>query len=234
MQGLTRKLSFASAFLRQRDYDEVRAILHSKLWYTEQALGLRRDLSLPFVAPDALISMTVRPVLAADLRIMLDVNEMGISREERRDRAIRLHLANAGFAHCYVAVTEGNRPCFIQWVMLPSENRILHRAFNGLFPPLAADEVLLEGAYTPAAFRGRHIMPAAMALIAEAAGELGAARVITFVGSENTPSLKGCKRAGFVPYATRRAVHRFGYRQTTFSPLPLGTPFPFDLPGASG
>ena len=39
-----------------------------------------------------------------------------------------------------------------------------------------------------------------MAQIAERGTDLGARWVITFVTVDNIPSLKGCQRAGFVPY----------------------------------
>jgi len=43
------------------------------------------------------------------------------------------------------------------------------------------------------------IMPAAMARIAEHGRDVGARHVMTFVGTDNIPSLKGCKRSGFAP-----------------------------------
>ena len=61
---------------------------------------------------------------------------------------------------------------------------------------------------TPQAYRGRHIMPAAMARIAEKATALGARRVITFVADDNVPSLKGCARAGFAPVSARHLRRR--------------------------
>ena len=53
---------------------------------------------------------------------------------------------------------------------------------------LAADEALLEGAYTPASHRGLGIMPAAMALIAEKPRRSAPGHVIDFV--DGTTSLR--------------------------------------------
>lgn len=224
MPDVRRKLAFAAQFLRQRDFRQIGVILGTKLWYAEQAIGLMREMSLPFPAPQALIPISIRAARPEDVHRMLDGTEPGISPEERRDRASRLHLYEAGFSGCYVAVTAEDAPCFIQWLIPATENRLLHTSFGGLFPHLAMDEALLEGAYTPVAFRGQRIMPAAMALLAEKAAKLGAARALTFVGADNGASLKGCERAGFTPYITRRAVHRLGYRRTAFVPLPESTP----------
>jgi len=228
VQRVARKLSFARDFVEQRDFGEIGAILRTKAWRTEHALGLCRTLATPFLAPAALIPISVRPIEPNDVRALLNVSESGLSQAERRDRTSRLHLLDAGFASCYVAVTSEGQACYIQWLISPDENDRLQEAFDGLFPRLAPTEMLLEGAYTPAAFRGQRIMPAAMALIAEKAADRGAARALTFVGDDNVPSLKGCKRAGFVPCLRREAIHRLGHRRMVFTPLPAGTPFAFD------
>jgi hypothetical protein len=49
------------------------------------------------------------------------------------------------------------------------------------------------------------------------------------VCDENIPSLKGCKRAGFVPYKLRRVKNCFLRRTITFTLLPEGTSYPFDI-----
>src|SRR4051812_36156385 len=95
---------------------------------------------------------------------------------------------------CYVAADRRNDdPCFIQWLMGPKDNSKIQPFFGkGNFPILREDEALLENAYTPVQSRGQGIMAAAMARIAEHAAELGCRYVITFVGSENVVSLRGC------------------------------------------
>jgi RimJ/RimL family protein N-acetyltransferase len=89
----------------------------------------------------------------------------------------------------------------------------LRAYFKGIFPRLAPDEALLEGAYTPAQYRGLGIMPAAMARIAEHGVAIGARWVVTFVSDDNIPSLKGCDRAGFSPFV-RRVERWKGLRRT--------------------
>ena len=141
-----------------------------------------------------------------------------------------MHLLDAGFTSYFVATTADDQACYIQWLISPRENVLLQESFDGLFPRLAANEMLLEGAYTPVAFRGQRIMPAAMALIAERAADLGAERALTFVSDDNIPSLKGCKRAGFAPCLQRQAIHRLGRCRMIFAPLAAGTPNAFDVP----
>jgi hypothetical protein len=60
----------------------------------------------------------------------------------------------------------------------------------------------------------------AMARIAAEAQRFGVRWVLTFVGEENTASIKGCNRAGFLPYVTRHESWRFLRRKVNFMPLP--------------
>jgi RimJ/RimL family protein N-acetyltransferase len=116
----------------------------------------------------------------------------------------------------------------MQWLIGPEQNELLQSYFKGIFPPLQHDEALLEGAFTPEEFRGRRIMPAAMAQIAGRAAEIGAQRVLTFVTHDNVPSLKGCRRSGFAPCLTRNDRWRHFHHHISFSALPAGTLLPFE------
>jgi RimJ/RimL family protein N-acetyltransferase len=107
----------------------------------------------------------------------------------------------------------------MQWAIPSGENDRMRAFFGNLFPALGPNEALLEGAYTPPAYRGKGIMSEAMARVAENAGALGARWVITFVDQRNTASLKGCVRAGFAPYLKRHERFRLLHRQVRFEPI---------------
>ena len=184
-----------------------------------EAVGLRRDLAVPFEAPRAAIPIEVRPLAERDIPHLLEPNVARLSAEERWDRASRKRLLEAGFGAPHVAVTDGDVPCYVQWLFGHKDNEFLGEYFHGAFPALAVDEALLEGAFTPAAFRGKRIMSAAMASIAERGTDLGARWVLTFVGTENTASLKGCARAGFSTYTGRLQEWRAFRCRTSFRPL---------------
>ena len=66
--------------------------------------------------------------------------------EEKWDRDQRLRLLEAGVGSCFVAVTADDLPCYTQWVFSSKDNEFLRSHFNGTFPALDADTVLLEGA----------------------------------------------------------------------------------------
>jgi GNAT superfamily N-acetyltransferase len=212
-----------------RALDLVRLVLAgdvAKAWWAvtyrmysdSTSLGLRRDLAIPFSGPSAKIPITVRPLTSADDLSALDP-EPALSADERLWRLAQLRLLRSGLGICYVAIAPEGKPCYMQWVMPSSENARLRAVFGNLYPALGPDEALLEGAYTPDAYRGKGIMGAAMTQVAERAAEVGARWVITFVDEQNQGSVKGCIRAGFAPYLKRRERFRLFYRQVTFDPI---------------
>jgi RimJ/RimL family protein N-acetyltransferase len=179
---------------------------------------MRRDLSLPFLGPNAKIPITVRPLAATDDLSALEPVP-GLTADERLWRLAQLRLLRSGIGVCYVAIAPGGRLCYMQWIMPSSENARLRAFFGNLYPKLGPDEALLEGAYTPDAYRGQGIMGAAMAQVAERAADVGARWVITFVDEQNQGSVKGCVRAGFSPYLRRRERFRLFYRDVSFDSI---------------
>jgi len=174
-------------------------------WY---AYGLRRDVDLEVKAPTARIPIAVRELLEADLPFLFGGQSPSISRQARLEIAHRVSFLAERVPTPYVAVDlRCGRPCFLQWLMTAKSNEEIQRYFRGRFPVLAHDEGLLEYAYTPAEYRGNGIMPAAMALITERAGEVGCRSVMTFVLRENAAALQGCAKAGFMPFVVRSDRH---------------------------
>ena len=192
------------------------------------SFGLRRDLRAPFAAPQAAIPLSIRPLREDDVARLFDLDDPNLSADERALRENRRAMARQRIKTGYVATNGDDEPCFVQWLLDARENERLRGYFKGIFPRLADDEALLEGAFTSEPQRGKRIMPHGMATVAERGGELGARWVVTFVADDNIASLKGCKRAGFSPYLRREERWRWFRRTLTFTPLPEGTPYPFD------
>ncbi|MEM9075499.1 MAG: N-acetyltransferase [Bacteroidota bacterium] len=171
-----------------------------------EAYGLRRDLTQPFENPKALIQIHIRPVEKGDNTFFSSDN-------------FNIGILSAKLQTCYIATDDGGTPCYRQWLMASGENSKIERFWKGLFPILKSDEALLENAFTIPDFRGKRVMPAAMALIAEKGHKLGARYILTFVDINNIPSLKGCKRSGFSPYTLRTEKWFLFNRTITFSEL---------------
>jgi GNAT superfamily N-acetyltransferase len=209
----------------------VRVVLHElrrRLWSDWTHYGLSRDLAVPFAAPNAKIPLEIRTLRKSDLPKLLGMNEHYVSDRGPYVRMHRLNFVGESIGTCYVATTDGDEPCYMQWLMSAPENDGISRYFKGIFPALDPDEALLEYAFTREDYQGKGIMPAAMARIAEKARDHGARRVITFVDHHNVPALKGCKRSGFEPYLIRVDRWRLFRRRVSFRPLPQGTPYPFE------
>lgn len=194
--------------------------------------GLRRDLTISHRAPPAKVPLRVRALRHVDIPALLDNHShSGRTIYDLMDRREFMKVMRP--INCFVAVTQDGKPCYMQWLITPAENMLIREHFGGLFPWLAADEVLLEQAYTAEEFRGLGIMPFAMSQIAEVGRSYGARWAITFVGHDNIPALKGCKRAGFRPYLIRREKWKWFQREISFEVLPSGAIYPFEEP-ASG
>ncbi|GIL02945.1 MAG: hypothetical protein BroJett030_28440 [Alphaproteobacteria bacterium] len=167
--------------------------------------GLSRDLAKPIETPSAKIPIEVRPMVDADLDLLLDADTAEGDSREKTELAWRRAFVNKGARGGFVAVDlRDGRPCYMQWLFGAADNDLVQRL--GSFPLLAPHEALLENAYTPLRYRGLGIMSAAMARIAERAADFGASQVLTFVDDDNIASLKGCQRAGFFPHMAHYRV----------------------------
>ena len=208
-----------TAIIREPDtikpvYGAARRRLRSDV----EAYGLRRDLTAPHTQPAAKIEISVRPMEDRDVAAVLDA-AADLTPDEKWDRSMRRRLLEAGIGAPHVAVTADDEACYTQWLFTSRDNADIARHFGGIFPRLDDDTALLEGAFTPVAWRGKGVMSAAMSRIAEKAGPLGARYVITFVGTDNPASLKGCAKAGFFPYLRRTQHFRMGRQRVEFELL---------------
>lgn len=191
-----------------------------RLYSNWRHYGLERDLDVAFAAPAAAVSIIVRPLREHDVSELLGMDDPRMSPRGPYVRMHRLNFLREGIGTCYVAATtDGDEPCYMQWLIPASENAAVRAYFGGRFPTLTADEALLEFAFTAERFQGKGIMPAAMARIAEEARGFGARRVITYVDHENVPALKGCWRAGFREYVVRIDKWRLFHRSFEFVDL---------------
>jgi GNAT superfamily N-acetyltransferase len=198
----------------------LRRALGTRLHSETFAVGLRRDLDCPFVHPAAKLPLVIRPLRSDDDLSILNIDQSGLASEVLFERLSQRRLINAGQPTCWVAIAPDDKVCYMQWLVAPSDNDRIRAQWDDLFPQLAPGEALLEGAFTGDAYRGQGIMAHAMSRIAVAARDFGARWVHTFVGVTNTPSLKGCKKAGFVPFQQRSENWWLLRRRVAFTPLP--------------
>jgi GNAT superfamily N-acetyltransferase len=190
------------------------------LWSEAAAVALRRDLATPLTARRPILPLIVRPVALSDVPALVDTDGNGIDGAGALLRVGAAHLLESGLDTCYVAVTEAGDPCYMQYLVLPTENAKLEDVFGGLIPPLEADEALIEFAFTLEKYRAQGIMPHALSSVAAKARESGARWLVTYVYASEPLLLRFYTRNGFMPFRVRRERYRFLRRRVSFDRLP--------------
>lgn len=218
---------FLGHLVRTGQAKTVVATVRQKIWTDTISFGLCRDLTVPFPAPAAAMPITIRKATEEDIARLMDPLEAGVSideLEERRDR--REECSSGMLPTSYVGVTDDGAPCFFQMLIYPEQNSISKKLWDKAFPVVQPGQVMLEGVLVPSTFRGKKIMPMAMARLSELARNDSTTEAITFVDSGNIASLKGCVRAGYVPYCHRIRRWRFFHETVSFVPISKNTPIP--------
>jgi hypothetical protein len=224
------KIRFVSYLVTTGRLGAVPSIIQHKLWSDTTSYGLRRDLTVPFPAPDAAIPIRVREATERDLEQIFRIDEPGLSREEIDERRDRQAEYEKGARWCYVAVTDDDVPCYFQTVFTYEQRDALRKVHGKGLPDLQPGQVIMEGALTPVRFRGKRIMPAAMTRITDLVTNDETREAITFVDLDNIPSLKGCVRSGYGPYCHRKNRWRFFRESAWYEPIPTDTV----IPGVTG
>jgi len=137
---------------------------------------------------------------------------------DRNEARLRARMCAAGIERLFVASVDG-KPAYAQWLISGADQEAVHAFFPRLYPQLADDEALLEGAYTFTDFRGQRAMAAGMSQLLFQARDEGLRSVITFVDAHYPPSMKGCARSGFEADSIRIDRRRLGLRRPQFRPL---------------
>jgi hypothetical protein len=201
---------------------ETGVMLHEirdRLYSNEVSMVLRRDLRDDRFAPEARIPLTLRPIQPSDFPLIL------------KERPRRLSVLLVDIPTCYVAVTDTGELAYMQWLIFDTEWEQFRPHFKGrLFAPLKPDECLFEFAYTFEKFRAKGVMGAALVMIGNQALKIrpNAHWAYNFIRQDNLPSLKGCRNAGFRPYARREERWRAGRLLQNFVSLGRGALFPFE------
>ena len=208
--------------LARGDLNTIATIIRFRLYSVVQGYGLVRDLREPFQTPSPKIPITVRPLREKDIPIIFKRPVSGIKSEDFVERKRRMHLLKTNIGTCYVALTQEDRPCYVQWRLTSDQNEMIRAFFGGWYPPIKEDEMILEYAFTLESYRSLGVMSCAMSQIAETGIDVGIRWAWTFVDTDNIPSLKGCVRAGFQPAIIRREKWWLFGRKVIFESLPEG------------
>jgi L-amino acid N-acyltransferase YncA len=122
-------------------------------------------------------------------------------------RAIeRTRRARAG--DLVVARTSGGRLAAVHFVHDERRRAALERVAPGMYPPMAADEVLTEGVWCRPELRGQGVVPAMLDASLGRLAERGVRRALAIIDLANTRSLRAFRRVGFEPSGVVRLDRR--------------------------
>jgi hypothetical protein len=184
------------------------------------------EIALPAQIPEPKIHVTLRLMKSDDIPKLLDINQEGLKDEDVLERIRLLRILNSGIQECYVAETDNGEICHISWWVNSSQNPIIKEFYGGGILPLAADEVLVEGAFTLEAYQRLGIQKWRRLKFFEKSRAIGAKRVINYIRHDNLPSLESSKKAGYRIFMIRRDKWRFFRRSFIFMPVPESTSYP--------
>jgi hypothetical protein len=181
-------------------------------------LGLRCDLeALPEVSK-ARVPVEMLPCDPPDLAAFRD--ELGrVDGADYVQVLLRVWMADAGVRLLYLARTPQGAPIYGQWLVRREDQPRIAKVMPDAHDVLSDGEVLLEGAYTFREFRGCGAMADGMMQLLHHARADGHRFAITYVGSENIPSLRGCARVGFDLDHVRINTVRVGRRTSVRSEI---------------
>jgi hypothetical protein len=196
--SIATKLKIMSTVTKENGPRELVGRLAKLMYSTSESYVLRRDLSVPLVPrPEAKVPISIRPLEPRDLPQI----------ERERPEGLLMGVIRTGLKQCYVALTEGQEVCFLQWLITPEQrDQIMSIRFREMHM-FDYDTVMLEFSYTFKRFRGLGIMAPVVAWVAEQ--DKRARWAVTYVDRANVPSLRGCRRAGFYPSLVTNDRWRF-------------------------
>ena len=156
MRTSPRLVSESPRHVRNVGFAITIGLLSEQMWWTKTFLGLRCNLTrLPRVRK-ARVPVTMEPTSTSLFR--------GFDKEIAQSRGtsyvellLRRGLCDSGVQELYVAYHDG-QPAYAQWLIRADDQDRLHEHSPGRYDLLEPHEVLLEGAFTFAAFRRMGVM----------------------------------------------------------------------------
>lgn len=202
MKNIFSKVAYLFSLVRQGELKFLWSGISKRLYSENLSYGLKRDLNVEIPTPPSLLKLSFRLYREEDAPYFeLDNNNHGII-----DKQIK---------HCFVA-TKDDEPVYRVWLMPASENAKIKEFWGDSFPPLKANETLVENSFTVPKYRGFGIMPYAMKLIAEKSADFGADTAIIYTAIDHLVSLRAGDYAGYHPFNLRKEKWFLFNRTTTF------------------
>jgi hypothetical protein len=133
--SLSVKLKIMATVTREHGPRELFAHVAQLIYSTSKVYVLRRDLSIPLIPrPEGKVPITLRQLKSSDLPQIL----------AERPSGVLTGVLRSGLPQCYVALTEDQEICFLQWLITPENRERIRRLRFQQMPAFADDTVMLE------------------------------------------------------------------------------------------
>lgn len=134
---------------------------------------------------------------------------------DRRELLARIIFYNRGFENCY-AIREGNEIAYLQWLVLPEENRLISESYSGIYYPLTAKQVMVENAFTFPRYRARGYFLVGTRQLLEMAKQKGYSSAIAYIRKDRIDPLNQFTQMGFKIIKLLTEYKVFGKAWKTF------------------
>ncbi len=120
-----------------------------------------------------------------------------LSPDDRHALAVRKMFFRRGFDRCFLLRDHQSAPVFLQWLIYPSDNPLIHRHYRHRFAPLPSGHAMLENAFCFPGYRGFGWLSDMTARLLWHAREDGHTWCTGYIRADNLPSLNCFTRLGF-------------------------------------
>ena len=166
-------------------------------------------------APPKSIGAAVPQVIGPDEVRGLYGRVPSLAGEDRWELMSRLLFYQSGFRNCHTMKPDG-AIAYLQWLILPEDNRVIARHYRTKFLPLNSKEVMIENSFTFPEYRGRGFLPFGTWHLLNSAKKLGYKRAVAYVRKDRIDALNQLLHLGF---SIKRMVREFKVLSFTWRTL---------------
>ncbi|MEM7275961.1 MAG: hypothetical protein AAF547_22990 [Actinomycetota bacterium] len=214
------RLAVTAKRLRDGQVDAVRSDLAGWTWSERISVGMRRDFESDDERP-GLNRVPLEAVPLDDRLAAVTFDPTGLGDRDRHYLERRRAIWDAEIRGAWVAIDPDGRPAYLQWLIPSDQAERVAEYWGPLFPELAPDTLLVEGAWIPPAFRGQKVMGDGLFLVSEAARAAAGPAVryaLCYPEADNRGVVLGSRSAGYRVVERRVESWRLGRRSVRFEP----------------
>jgi len=216
---MPKRVKILQAIILKGHFKTIFKACLNRFYANKVSYVLRRDLSLPIEKVQINVPLKLRPLINADIPILLNYFGNEIEGRGIIYRSFLTQLLKADIQKGYVSVINEKETCGVAWLIGSSENKKIRFCFGKRLPEIKENEVLLEGGFTIERYRNLGIQRWRNAKLIEIAAESGAKWALSIIDKNNLTSLRNNLKNKFKIFQMKEDRWRFFHCKTIFSPF---------------